>query len=125
MWPTARELLTTLGQPVRALQLFGGMTGHLIVSGLGLSASLAAFHAHAPLLAVLAVFMIGQTLGHVVPIPGGIGPTEALMVGGLTALGVVPTVAVAAVLAVRLLTYWLPVLPGIATFRYLQHHKVV
>jgi uncharacterized membrane protein YbhN (UPF0104 family) len=124
-WPTVRELLATLRKPVRALQLFGGVTGHLIVSGLGLSACLAAFHAQAPLLAVLAVFMVGQTLGHVVPIPGGIGPTEALMVGGLTALGVAPTVAVAAVLAARLLTYWLPVLPGIAAFRYLQHRRVV
>ena len=124
-WPVVRELLATLRKPVRALQLFGGVTGHLVISGLGLSASLTAFHAQAPVLAVLAVFMVGQTLGHIVPIPGGIGPTEALMVGGLTALGIVPTVAVAAVLAARLLTYWLPVLPGIAAFRYLQHHQVV
>lgn len=123
--PMVRELLATLRKPVRALQLFGGATGHLVVSGLGLWASLAAFHVHAPLLAVLAVFMVGQTLGHAVPIPGGIGPTEAVMVGGLTALGIAPTVAVAAVLTARLLTYWLPVLPGIATFRYLQHRHVV
>ena len=33
--------------------------------------------------------------------------------------------AVAAVLTSRLLTYWLPALPGIATFRYLQHHDIV
>ncbi len=125
VWPVVRELLATLRKPVRALQLFGGVTGHLVISGLGLSASLAAFHAQAPVLAVLAVFMVGQTLGHIVPIPGGIGPTEALMVGGLTALGIVPTVAVAAVLTARLLTYWLPVLPGIAAFRYLQHRQVV
>jgi hypothetical protein len=33
--------------------------------------------------------------------------------------------AVAAVLTSRLLTYWLPVLPGIGMFRYLQHHSVI
>jgi undecaprenyl-diphosphatase len=47
------------------------------------------------------------------------------MIAGLTALGTAPTVAVATVLTMRLLTYWLPVLPGIATFRYLQDHGIV
>ena len=124
-WHVTRELLATLRQPVRAVQLFGGTTANLVLSGLGLAACLAAFHAPVPVLGVIGVFMVGQTLGHVVPIPGGLGPTEALMIAGLTALGTAPTVAVAATLAARLLTYWLPVLPGIVTFRYLQHHGVV
>jgi undecaprenyl-diphosphatase len=121
----ARELLGALRRPLRAVQLFGGVTGYLMISGLGLAASLAAFDVHVPVLAVIAVFVIGQTLGHIAPIPGGLGPTEALMVAGLTALGTAPTVAVATVLTSRLLTYWLPVLPGIVTFRYLQHHGMV
>jgi uncharacterized membrane protein YbhN (UPF0104 family) len=50
---------------------------------------------------------------------------EALTVAGLTAIGLPAAASVAAVLTSRLLTYWLPVLPGIATFRYLQHHKIV
>jgi glycosyltransferase 2 family protein len=36
-----------------------------------------------------------------------------------------PTAAVAAVLTSRLLTYWLPVLPGIGMFRYLQHRCII
>jgi undecaprenyl-diphosphatase len=124
-WTIARELLATLRQPVRALQLFGGTTANLVVSGLGLAACVAAFHAPVPVLGAIAVFMVGQTLGHVVPIPGGLGPTEALMIGGLSTLGIAPTVAVASTLAARLLTYWLPVLPGIGMFRYLQHRGVV
>lgn len=120
-----RELLGALRQPVRALQLFGGAAGHLVVSGLGLAACLAAFDAAVPVIAVVVVFMIGQTLGHIAPVPGGLGPTEALMVAGLVAVGTAPTAAVASVLTMRLLTYWLPVLPGIAMFRYLQHHSVV
>jgi glycosyltransferase 2 family protein len=123
--PVARDLLATVKQPVRALQLFGGAAGYLTVSGLGLATSLAAFHSQVPVLAVLVVFVIGQTLGHVAPIPGGLGAVETLMVAGLTAVGTQPTAAIAAVLASRLLTYWLPVLPGIAAFRYLQHREVV
>jgi undecaprenyl-diphosphatase len=120
-----RELLGVLRQPLRAVQLIGGATGYLVISGLGLAATLAAFDAHVPVLAVIVVFIIGHTLGHIAPIPGGLGPTEALTIAGLTALGTAPTVAVATVLTMRLLTYWLPVLPGIATFRYLQHHGIV
>jgi undecaprenyl-diphosphatase len=121
----ARELLSTLHHPVRSLQLFGGALGYQIVSAFGLVASLAAFDPNFPLLAVMTVFVVGQTLGHLAPAPGGLGAVEALMVAGLTAVGIAPTAAVAAVLAMRLLTYWLPVIPGIAMFRYLQHHKVV
>jgi glycosyltransferase 2 family protein len=121
----ARELLGTLRQPRRAIQLFGGVVAYLVLSGLGLSASLAALGQPVPILTAISVFVIGQALGHVAPIPGGLGAVEGLMVAGLSALGTAPTVAVAAVLITRLLTYWLPVLPGIATFRYLQHHGIV
>lgn len=121
----ARELLGVLRQPRRAVELFGGVTAYLVVSGLGLATSLVAFGASVPVLTAITVFVIGQTLGHIAPIPGGLGPTEALMVAGLTAMGTAPTVAVAAVLASRLLTYWLPALVGVAMFRYLQHHEVV
>jgi glycosyltransferase 2 family protein len=121
----AGELLAALRRPVRAAQLFVGSFGTLAAPGLGLAATLAAFGARVPVLAVLAVFLIGHTFGHIAPIPGGLGPVEVLMVAGLAALGTVSTLAVVAVLTMRVLTYWLPVLPGIAMFRYLQHHNVI
>ncbi|HET6502454.1 MAG TPA: lysylphosphatidylglycerol synthase domain-containing protein [Amycolatopsis sp.] len=120
-----RELAATLRQPRRASQLFGGAAAYLAISGLGLVTSLAAFDAHVPVFAVLTVFVIGQTFGHIIPTPGGLGAVESLMVGGLAAIGITPAIAVAAVLTSRLLTYWLPVLPGIAVFRYLQHRDIV
>lgn len=121
----AGQLWATLHDPVRAVQLFGGSLGSLVCSAFGLAASLAAFQPHFPLLGVLTVFVIGQTLGHLVPVPGGLGAVEAVTIAGLTTLGIASTTAVAAVLTSRLLTYWLPVLPGIAMFRYLQHHAVI
>jgi undecaprenyl-diphosphatase len=119
------ELWSTLRQPLRAVQLFGGAFGYLTISALGLAASLAAFEPHFPLIVVLVVFVVGQTLGHLAPTPGGLGAVEGLLVAGLTAVGVSPTAAVAAVLTSRLLTYWLPVLPGIGMFRYLQHRCII
>jgi undecaprenyl-diphosphatase len=121
----ARELLTVLRQPVRAVQLLIGSVGSLVIPGLGLAASMAAFDSRVPLVAVVAIFLIGHTLGHIAPIPGGLGPVEALTAAGLSAVGTAPTLAVAAVLTMRVLTYWLPVLPGIAMFRYLQHRGII
>lgn len=120
-----RELLDVLRHPVRALQLFGGTAVFLGLSGFGLVTSLAAFQEPVPVVTVLTVYVAGQTLGHLAPVPGGLGAVEALMIAGLTAVDVQPTAAVTAVLTMRTLTYWLPVLPGIAMFRYLQHHGIV
>jgi undecaprenyl-diphosphatase len=120
-----RELLDTLRHPVRAVQLFGGALGYLVLSGLGLATSLAAFHSEFSWTAVTVVFIVGSTLGHLVPSPGGLGAVEAALLAGLGAMGVPATAAVTAVLVSRLLTYWLPVLPGIAVFRYLQHRDVI
>ena len=50
---------------------------------------------------------------------------EAATIAGLTAIGVGSTAAVTAVLASRVLTFWLPVVPGIVAFRLLQHRRVV
>ena len=119
------ELLETLRHPVRALQLFGGALGYLVVSGLGLAASLAAIHPQFSWAAVTIVFIIGNTLGHLVPSPGGLGAVEAVLLAGLGAMGVPATPAITAVLLSRFLTYWLPVLPGILMFRYLQHRKII
>ncbi|MDA3647588.1 lysylphosphatidylglycerol synthase domain-containing protein [Saccharopolyspora indica] len=120
-----RELLDTLRHPVRALQLFGGGLGYLVVSGLGLAACLAALHLEFSWVAVTVVFIIGNTLGHLVPSPGGLGAVEAVLLAGLSAMGIPATAAVTAVLLSRLLTYWLPVVPGIAMFRLLQHEGVI
>jgi undecaprenyl-diphosphatase len=45
---------------------------------------------------------------------------EAALVAGLTAIGAAAGPAVAGVLAFRLLTFWLPILPGWLAFAWLQ-----
>ncbi|MFP5345838.1 MAG: lysylphosphatidylglycerol synthase domain-containing protein [Actinomycetes bacterium] len=119
------DLLPTLRSPVRSLQLFGGAILFIALQGAGLAATLAAFGETFSLLSVLAVYVVGSTLGQLAPTPGGLGTVEAATVAGLTAIGVGSTAAVAAVLASRVLTFWLPVIPGIAAFRLLQHRGVV
>lgn len=120
-----RELAPVLRRPVRALQLFGGALVFLALQAAGLAATLAAFQPHFPLLAVLAVYVVGSTLGQLVPTPGGLGAVEAATIAGLTAIGIGPANAVAAVLTSRVLTFWLPALPGLVAFRLLQRHDVI
>jgi uncharacterized membrane protein YbhN (UPF0104 family) len=41
-----------------------------------------------------------------------VGATEAALIAGYTAVGVTAATAFAAVLLFRLVTFWLPILPG-------------
>jgi uncharacterized membrane protein YbhN (UPF0104 family) len=70
--------------------------------------------------AVALVYLAGSTLGQAAPTPGGLGAVEAAYVFGLTAAGVDSAVAVSATLLFRLLTFWLPTLPGYWSFNWLQ-----
>jgi glycosyltransferase 2 family protein len=70
--------------------------------------------------AVALVYLGGSAFAAVSPTPGGLGAVEAAMVAGLTVVGVGTAEAVAGVLLFRLLTYWLPTLPGWLAFRALR-----
>lgn len=70
--------------------------------------------------AVALVYLGGSAFAAVSPTPGGLGAVEAALVAGLTVVGVGTPQAVAGVLLFRLLTYWLPTLPGWLAFRALR-----
>ena len=59
------------------------------------------------------------------PTPGDLGAMEAALVAGLTALGEASGPAIAAVLGFRLLTFWLPTLPGFFALRWLRKEGAV
>ncbi len=120
-----RDLLRTLRHPGQAAMLFGGSTGVTLANGCALAAALAAFGADFSAPTVVAVYIAGAALAAPAPTPGNLGAVEAALVAGLTGVGVASTPAVAAVLTFRLLTFWLPMLPGLATFRYLQDRGIV
>jgi uncharacterized membrane protein YbhN (UPF0104 family) len=61
----------------------------------------------------IAILSLGAVTGAVIPTPGGLGGTEAGIFAGLVASGVATSPALAAALLFRLLTYWLPIVPGI------------
>jgi uncharacterized membrane protein YbhN (UPF0104 family) len=70
--------------------------------------------------AIALVYLAGSTLGQAAPTPGGLGAVEAAYVLGLTAAGIDSTIAVSATLLFRLLTFWIPTVPGYWSFNWLQ-----
>jgi undecaprenyl-diphosphatase len=105
--------------------LFGGSAGVTIAYITALAASVAAFHGGVTIAEVGAVYLGSSMIAAAAPTPGGLGALEAALVAGLTGVGMEPGPAVAAVLAYRLVTYWLPVLPGWACFHLLERRDLI
>jgi uncharacterized membrane protein YbhN (UPF0104 family) len=78
-----------------------------------LAAVLAAFGHPLPLATVVLIEVVAGTSGNAIPLPGGGGGVELATTALLTASGVPFGAASAAVLAYRLLAYWLPALIGL------------
>jgi undecaprenyl-diphosphatase len=115
-----RELARVLRRPGKAAQLLGGSAGVTLAYALSLAGCLAAFNAHLALASTVAVYLAGVAVASVSPAPGGLGAMEAALVAGLTAVGAATGPAVGGVLAFRLLTFWLPILPGWVAYRALR-----
>jgi len=115
-----RELAQVLRRPGKAAQLLGGSAGVTLTYALALACCLAAFNAHLPLASTVGVYLAGAAVASISPTPGGLGAMEAALVAGLTAVGAPTGPAVAGVLAFRLLTFWLPILPGWLAYRALR-----
>jgi len=109
----------------RRAKLVEGVCGALLMSVayiLCLAASVRAMGVnYVPLASIAVVYLTGNAVGSIVPIPGGIGAVETAMSLGLTAAGLHPGgTAIAAVLLFRTVTFWLPAPAGWAAFNYLQ-----
>ncbi|MFF0459962.1 lysylphosphatidylglycerol synthase domain-containing protein [Streptomyces mexicanus] len=116
------RMLDVLQRPQKLVTGIGGM---LLLTGcfvMCLDASIRAFGDESTSLSiagVAVVFLAGNALGSAAPTPGGVGAVEATLTVGLIAVGLPKEVAAPAVLMFRLLTLWLPVLPGWLAFNHL------
>lgn len=65
-------------------------------------------------------YTFGNIIGSLVPTPGGLGGVEAGLYGGLVFFGFNPETVFIAVMVYRLITYWLPIIPGFIMYRNLR-----
>ncbi|MEU1072260.1 MULTISPECIES: lysylphosphatidylglycerol synthase domain-containing protein [unclassified Streptomyces] len=109
----------------RPQKLLTGLGGILLITGtfvMCLDASIRAFGSGTNSLSyasVAVVFLTANALGSAAPTPGGVGAVELALSTALTIAGLPAETAASAVLLYRLLTFWLPVLPGWLCFNYL------
>lgn len=98
------------------------MLGVLAWWALNIAVLYAAFRAfgQAPPTAVLVeAFFVGM-LANLLPLPGGIGGVDGGMIGAFVAFGVSGSLALIAVLVYRLLSFWLPSIPGAIAYFQLR-----
>lgn len=117
------RMLDVLQRPQKLLTGIGGMLLLTACFVMCLDASIRAFGdgtTSLSIASVAVVFLAGNALGSAAPTPGGVGAVEATLTVGLIAVGLPKEVAAPAVLLFRLLTLWLPVLPGWLAFNHLS-----
>ncbi len=120
----ARALGRGVSEAVRLLRtgnpaIILGALGYWAFDNLVLWACFRGFGVDVALTIVLMAYLIGQ-LGGLLPIPGGLGGVEGGLVGTLIVYGVSARDAVAAVLAYRVIQFWIPLLLALPAFASLQ-----
>ena len=103
----------------RDWRVIAGSLGYWAFDNAVLWACFRAFGETPALTLVLMGYLIGQ-LGGLLPIPGGIGGIDGGLIGALIVFGLPAAVTAAAVLAYRLILFWVPLLLGAAAFTGLR-----
>lgn len=121
------RMLDVVQRPQKLLTGIGGM---LLLTGcfvMCLDASIRAFGGGEAIsyASIAVVFLAGNALGSAAPTPGGIGAVEGALTIGLIAAGLDGDVAISAVLLFRVMTFWLPVLPGWISFNFLTRKEAI
>ncbi|MFD7733213.1 YbhN family protein [Kitasatospora phosalacinea] len=121
------RMLDLMQTPRKLVTGFGGIILLTLSFTACLDASVHAFGggANVTYAAVAVVFLTANAAGSAVPTPGGIGPVEIALITALTVAGVPATAATPAVFLYRLLTFWLPVLPGWIAYNILQRRNAL
>jgi uncharacterized membrane protein YbhN (UPF0104 family) len=120
---TGQAARVVLAERAKVSQLLGGSIAFTTLHALAFDVCVIATGGHAPWPDLVAVYLVGAGLAALVPVPGGIGAEEASLFLGLTAVGVAPVPALAGVLWFRLISFWLPTLPGALAFGFLVRRQ--
>lgn len=119
MWAGLRELGT---DPSRLVHLFSANLGSNLLFGLSLWMTAFAFGWTLPYMSVLVIYVIMALLGGLLPIPGGVGVSEAILTAGLVAIGVDQTTAFAIAVTFRVASAYLPPVWGWFSLQWLQRN---
>ncbi|MEO6205413.1 MAG: lysylphosphatidylglycerol synthase domain-containing protein [Mycobacteriales bacterium] len=127
--PAVRRTAGAVGEVLRRprclASLMIGCVGVTVAQVLTLQGAVAAVGGHLPWQDLLAALVGSAAARSAVPSPGGVGPIEAALVGGLTTMGMGWGTASAAVAIYRTAGHWLPVVAGVMSLAALRRRHLV
>lgn len=110
------------------LRLLGGLMSSMFITIFFwaiLYASIYAMGQSATVLQTFIVLTIGVAAANVTPTPGGVGGAEAGLVAALNSIGISPDAGIGIALIYRLITFWLPIIPGFICFRIALRRRIL
>lgn len=112
-------------RPSRALALWGGSLAFPALQAAGLVLVGRALGLSVPPAHMALAYLAATVAVALVPTPGGLGSVETALIVALVAAGGPVAVATAVVLAYRIITVWVPLVPGALTLGALVRLKVI
>lgn len=107
----------------RVVWLMGGNLMDEVLFALTFALFCSAFSQPVPIPTLLVINVVTSLFAGLMPVPGGIGVSEAALVAGLTAAGVPSGPAFAIVITYRLATFYLPPIWGAVAYRWLERNR--
>lgn len=120
VWRLVGPVLTS---PARLVQALGANIVAELLFSLCMYIVLQAFGQDVGYAEVVLVNECVAIFAGLMPVPGGVGVTEAALTAGFTAIGVDESTAIAAAITYRVLTYYIPPVLGFGAFRWLQRQR--
>jgi uncharacterized membrane protein YbhN (UPF0104 family) len=115
----AKSALSVLRSPRKLLQLFGGNLLSQVLFAVAFATCVEAFHQTVPLSELLLINTVVSLFAGLLPVPGGIGVSEAGLTLGLTAAGLPSETAFGIALAYRFTSFYLPPIWGWFCYQWL------
>jgi uncharacterized membrane protein YbhN (UPF0104 family) len=119
----ARSSFRVLRMPAKLVQLFGGNLLTQVLFAVAMSECVAAFGQRLPLSELILINSVVSLFAGLLPIPGGVGVSEAGITLGLTAAGINSDTAFAIAVTYRFATFYLPPIWGFQCYRWLVRKK--
>jgi uncharacterized membrane protein YbhN (UPF0104 family) len=118
-------LRTVLAHPGRAVALWLGSLTAPLLHGVVLFAVLRSIDVPITAGITVVVYVVVSSVSALLPSPGGIGGLDVVLVAGLIWAGVPSPAALGAVVGYRLITVWLPLVPGAFVLAVLLRRRII
>ncbi|GEK21074.1 lysylphosphatidylglycerol synthase transmembrane domain-containing protein [Cellulomonas xylanilytica] len=122
---SAQSALGVLRRPGKVCAMLGGNLGAQLLQAGVLALCLQAFGQTAHFSQLVLINTAVALFSGLMPVPGGMGVTEAGFTIGLQAIGVPSAIAVSTAITYRLVTFYVPPIWGAAAMRWLRRNEYV